>query len=237
MEFIKKILLLFLTAGFLSQFGCSASTNSSRYKNNTPKKKSSNENIRYQNKEDSKLNSTNITILDTSNFSDDEEEFEGYYGEEPKIDLSDLLKKYSTNSSPIESDKANILEKFLMEIIKYLDTPYKYGGNSSRGIDCSAFTQNVFNNAFDIMLNRSAREQFQQGEEINSKEELQFGDLIFFDTRRRVKPGHVGIFLGDNLFVHASRKFGVTVSSLEQDYYSKRFMGGRRIEEIFDMGY
>lgn len=236
MQHISKILLVVWTAGLLTQFGCSASTNSSRYQNNSSKKKTNNENLRYQSEKEQKLNSSNTSLQDTSDYND-EEEFEGYYGEEPKIDLSGLLEKYSTDSSPIESDKANFQEKFLMEIIKYLDTPYKYGGNSSRGIDCSAFTQNVFKNAFDIMLNRSAREQFQQGDEIDNKEDLQFGDLIFFDTRRRVKPGHVGIYLGNNMFVHASRKFGVTVSTLEQDYYSKRFMGGRRIEEIFDMGF
>lgn len=229
-------MLVVWAAGLLTQFGCSASTNSSRYQNNSSKKKTNNENLRYQNKKEPKVNSSNTSLQDTSNFID-EEEFEGYYGEEPKIDISGLLEKYSADSSPIESDKANFEEKFLMEIIKYLDTPYKYGGNSSRGIDCSAFTQTVFKNAFDIMLNRSAREQFQQGDEINDREDLQFGDLVFFDTRRRVKPGHVGIYLGDNLFVHASTRFGVTVSTLEQDYYSKRFMGGRRIEEIFDMGF
>ena len=65
----------------------------------------------------------------------------------------------------------------------------------------------------------------------SDRTELKFGDLVFFNTRRRVKPGHVGIYIGDNLFAHASSKLGVTISSLEHDYYNKRYMGARRIDE------
>ena len=97
-------------------------------------------------------------------------------------------------------------ELMLMEIIRYLNTPYKYGGNSLNGIDCSAFTQNVYKNSWLLNLNRSARDQYQQGIVIENRSELKFGDLVFFNTRRRVKPGHVGIYIGDNLFAHASSK-------------------------------
>ncbi len=117
-----------------------------------------------------------------------------------------------------------------MEIIKYLDTPYKYGGSSLNGIDCSAFTQSVYQDALNVNLNRTARDQFTQGKVV-SREELEFGDLVFFNTRRRVRPGHVGIYIGDGLFAHASTKGGVMISSLDEDYYSKRFMGARRIVE------
>ena len=118
----------------------------------------------------------------------------------------------------------------LMEIIKYLDTPYKYGGNSKDGIDCSAFTQNLYRDVLATDLMRSARLQFSQGKLVSSKQDLQFGDLVFFNTRQRVKPGHVGIYIDDNLFAHASTSKGVTISSMDLDYYSQRFMGGRRID-------
>ena len=134
------------------------------------------------------------------------------------------------NETDLEADNGTLKEKMLMEIIKYLNTPYKYGGNSTRGIDCSAFTQTVYNNVLSFNLNRSAREQYKQGIEVDNPEDLKFGDLVFFNTRRRVKPGHVGIYIGDNLFAHASSRNGVIVSSLDQSYYSRRFMGGRRIE-------
>ena len=67
---------------------------------------------------------------------------------------------------------------------------------------------------------------------IDKKIELKFGDLVFFDTRRTVKPGHVGIYLGDNLFAHASSSKGVTISSITSSYYSGRYMGGRRISKF-----
>jgi lipoprotein Spr len=137
------------------------------------------------------------------------------------------MKRLETTSN-LSSEQATAREKLIMEIIKYLDTPYKYGGSTLNGIDCSAFTQSVYQDALNINLNRTARDQFTQGK-IISKEELQFGDLVFFNTRRRVRPGHVGIYIGEGLFAHASTKGGVMISSLDEDYYSKRFMGARRI--------
>ncbi len=119
-----------------------------------------------------------------------------------------------------------------MEIIRYLNTPYKYGGTTKKGIDCSAFTQAVFDHAVDFQLLRTARGQYTQGIEIDNKDNLKFGDLVFFNTRRRVKPGHVGIYIGDDLFAHASSKNGVIVSSLDHTYYANRFMGGRRMEVL-----
>ncbi len=101
-------------------------------------------------------------------------------------------------------------------------------------IDCSAFTQTIYKNTLAINLERSARLQYKQGIEISEIENLKFGDLVFFNTRTRVRPGHVGIYIGENLFAHASSKKGVTISSLDHSYYVKRYMGGRRIrmEEI-----
>ena len=64
---------------------------------------------------------------------------------------------------------------------------------------------------------------------LSKEKHLQYGDLVFFHTRRGVYVGHVGIYLGDNLFAHASSRSGVTVSSLESDYYAARFLGGRRL--------
>jgi len=144
--------------------------------------------------------------------------------------IKKLIAKYADgNSNP---GKTNYKEKVIMEIIRYLNTPYRYGGTSWDGIDCSAFTQSVFNNTFSFELPRSAREQYQVGQVIEDKTELKFGDLVFFNTRRRVRPGHVGIYIGENLFAHASRTLGVTVSSLEENYYIRRYMGARRLEGL-----
>ncbi len=151
---------------------------------------------------------------------------------EPDIELADVIGRYgeNNNSDVLSSDNGTTKENVLMEIIKYLNTPYKYGGNSKDGIDCSAFTQTIYRNTLSFNLERSARLQYKQGIEISDTEDLKFGDLVFFNTRRRVRPGHVGIYIGEDLFAHASSKKGVTISSLDHSYYKKRFMGGRRME-------
>lgn len=149
--------------------------------------------------------------------------------EKEVMKVSDLVQKYVTpNQTSMSSETINRKEKVIMSIIHYMDTPYRYGGNTENGIDCSAFTRSVYNNTFSMELPRSAREQYQIGETID-RSGLKFGDLVFFNTRRRVRPGHVGIYIGDNLFAHASSRQGVMVSSLDSEYYAKRFMGGRRV--------
>lgn len=121
-------------------------------------------------------------------------------------------------------------EKFLRELLGYLNTPYLYGGNSKKGIDCSAFTQNVYKNSLNIFIPRTAREQYKQWEPFNSRDKLKFGDLVYFDTSRKYFPGHVGIYLDNDLFAHASSSKGVIVSSLQNNYFTNRFIGANRIK-------
>jgi lipoprotein Spr len=120
-------------------------------------------------------------------------------------------------------------EKFLNEIISYLNTPYRYGGTTRKGIDCSAFTQKVYGNSMNIKLPRTAREQYKEWRSFRGRDELRFGDLIYFNTSSRYYPGHVGIYLDDNLFAHASSSSGVIISSLENEYYETKFIGANRV--------
>lgn len=114
-------------------------------------------------------------------------------------------------------------------VMEWLGRPYRFGGSSADGIDCSAFMQALFRACAGALLPRTAQEQFAYGQPIERAEELRFGDLIFFHTRSHAWVSHVGIYLGDNLFAHASSRYGVTISSLESTYYRKRFLGGRRL--------
>ena len=114
------------------------------------------------------------------------------------------------------------------EIMQRLGTPYLFGGTSDKAIDCSAFTQAIFLDAANVALPRVAREQVNYGKKIKMND-LQFGDLVFFYTYSKKFASHVGIYLGDHLFAHASSRYGVTVSSLESSYYKKNFLGGRRL--------
>jgi LysM repeat protein len=108
-----------------------------------------------------------------------------------------------------------------------LDLPYRFGGTSLTGIDCSGYVQKVFG-FLNIPLPRSAREQFAKGEKID-KEELETGDLVFFKTYARF-PSHVGIYLGDNKFIHASSgDHKVKIDSLDTPYFLRRYIGARRL--------
>lgn len=217
----KKIFILILLFTSVCFYSCSSSSYSSRYNNDSDKNK---DEIKSQQRFSDKEGEANA--VDSLQEEDDE------IPDDQGIDITSVMSQLNSdnNETDLDADNGTLKEKMLMEIIKYLNTPYKYGGNSTRGIDCSAFTQTVYNNVLSFNLNRSAREQYKQGIEVDNPEDLKFGDLVFFNTRRRVKPGHVGIYIGDNLFAHASSRNGVIVSSLDQSYYSRRFMGGRRIE-------
>jgi hypothetical protein len=218
---MQKKYFLFLICG-LFLWGCSAT--SSRYVKK-PATADKDERPRYSD------NVTVETIEPSYELPEgDDEEIEPVPDDE-SIDITEIMSRFeSGNNTDISADQSTVREKTLMEIIKYLNTPYKFGGNSTKGIDCSAFTQTVYSNAASLNLLRTARDQYTQGISIE-KTELQFGDLVFFNTRRRVRPGHVGIYIGDNLFAHASSKHGVIVSSLDHQYYLKTYMGARRLNE------
>lgn len=106
------------------------------------------------------------------------------------------------------------------------ETPYRYGGTTKSGIDCSAFAGTVFTTVFKKDLPRTARDQYAACEKIE-RNSLQEGDLVFFNTRGGVS--HVGVYLAEGYFVHASTSYGVTISNLDDDYYSARFLGGGRM--------
>lgn len=108
-----------------------------------------------------------------------------------------------------------------------LGIPYRFGGTTLRGIDCSAYVQRVFG-LLDMKLPRTAREQYGVGASIG-RDELAIGDLVFFRTYASF-PSHVGIYLGDSLFIHASSVVKkVTIDSIDVPYYRKRFLGARRL--------
>lgn len=119
--------------------------------------------------------------------------------------------------------------RLMREISKYMSVPYQLGGENGQGLDCSAYTRQVYRSALKKELPRTSHEQFKIGAPV-SFQELMFGDLLFFNTTG-ASASHVGIYLGDDLFAHASVTFGVTISSLENSYYKNRYEGARRIIE------
>jgi len=117
---------------------------------------------------------------------------------------------------------------FVKVVKSYEGVPYKLGGNTMRGIDCSAFTRKVYG-VFSIDLPRTAREQLQCGKRVG-RDSLDTGDLVFFQTRRnRI---HVGIFLGGSEFFHlSSRNRAGKVDKIDSTYFSTRFISGVRLKE------
>jgi uncharacterized membrane protein YbaN (DUF454 family) len=113
--------------------------------------------------------------------------------------------------------------------LRYLGTPYRFGGESLRGIDCGAFVQQVFR-AFGVSLPRTAAGQYEMGCDV-AREELRPGDLLFFRDTYRRGISHVGIFIGQSRFIHAARG-GVRITSLASGYWAKRLAAARRVADV-----
>lgn len=124
--------------------------------------------------------------------------------------------------------------QLMQSIDKWLGTRYRYGGRSKRGIDCSGFTSKVMTETLGRTFRGSSRMQARQFTPIFAIDSLQFGDIIFFTgtNRHSRRIGHVGIYLGDGVFAHASTSRGVTFNHITDGYYERRYrFGGRFVSE------
>lgn len=120
--------------------------------------------------------------------------------------------------------------KTLLESVdEWYGVRYRTGGNSKSGVDCSGFTVAVYAAAYGLVIPRVSREQYRTSRKISTTE-LQEGDLVFFNTNGR-GVSHVGVYLGNNKFIHASVSRGVMVNDLYEPYYLKRYIGAGRIDE------
>ena len=117
--------------------------------------------------------------------------------------------------------------RMMREISRHMGIPYALGGSTDKGMDCSGYTMVVYKNSIGKDLPRTSHDQSKLGGAVGT-EDLKFGDLVFFNTTGE-PASHVGIYLGDDLFAHASVSFGVTISSLQSSYYQKRYEGARRL--------
>jgi len=116
--------------------------------------------------------------------------------------------------------------ELLNQFQRWQGTPYRLGGMTTAGVDCSAFILMIYRDAFNIQLPRTTAEQLRAGSPV-SRRKLRTGDLVFFRTGRNVL--HVGIVLSDGRMMHASTTNGVEITRLNQDYWIRTFIGARRI--------
>lgn len=143
----------------------------------------------------------------------------------PDIEAADKLQfKYALL---LDTEVEAVRNISLLKLIdEWFGTRYRLGGTSKAGIDCSALMQVFFTALYGVSLPRTAREQYKFSHRI-SRTELREGDLVFFNTTGGVS--HVGMYLQNNKFVHASSS-GVTISDLFEDYWMRRFIGVGRVE-------
>ena len=130
-------------------------------------------------------------------------------------------------SMAAEAYQPSLIEQRLRaEEQQWHGTPYRWGGLSREGIDCSGFVMTVYEDLFGLPLPRTTTAQVEAGEAV-SADALQAGDLVFFRTSRKTR--HVGIYLGEGEFAHASTSQGVTTSRLDNTYWRKTYWTSRRI--------
>lgn len=156
----------------------------------------------------------------------------------PVIDMVTTRNTGIEAASPIQLKYSVLLNteveylpsKPLLEAVdQFYGVRYRRGGNGDWGIDCSGFTVAVYAAAYGFALPRVSKEQFRISRKISTTE-LQEGDLLFFNTVGR-GVSHVGVYLGNNKFIHATVHGGVMVNSLFESYYIKRFLGAGRIDD------
>jgi cell wall-associated NlpC family hydrolase len=149
--------------------------------------------------------------------------------ETPSLPLQSSLTLAEPPASMM-SRAVNSVQATLDEALELLGIRYKRGGTSpDSGFDCSGFVRYVFSESLGLSLPHNAAAISQAGERIEKKE-LQPGDLVFFNTMRRAFS-HVGIYLGDNQFVHAPRSGArVRIEDMDDRYWSRRYNGARRIQ-------
>lgn len=123
--------------------------------------------------------------------------------------------------------------KLYQFVYDWLGTPYRLGGKTENGIDCSAFAYQLYDKVFNTIIGNNSRNIFSMVNPIN-KDELKEGDLVFFKINSRA-ISHIGVYLGNNKFAHASSSRGVMISNLNEPYWKRYYYkGGRLLETLAD---
>ena len=143
--------------------------------------------------------------------------------------ISTLQIKYAQMLGVLPANISNFaLYQFIDE---WYGVKYRLGGEDKTGVDCSAFAQRLYEQVFCVNIFRTAWEQFTNGYRLGKTDTLKEGDLVFFHphSRKVSKIGHVGIYLMNNYFVHASSSQGVMISNLKDYYWSRYYSGAKQV--------
>jgi len=134
----------------------------------------------------------------------------------------------SCGASKRATESAKIETKLEQQFQRYKGIKYKYGGTDKRGFDCSGFVQKVYKDALNIQLPRVTKDMGKLGKKI-PQFRLKPGDLVFFRPSRKYR--HVGIYMGNNTFIHSSSSKGITKSKLDNVYWKKKYRFAKRISK------
>jgi lipoprotein Spr len=145
--------------------------------------------------------------------------------DKPADEEESLAKDYLSQIMHVAVSATSNMKLFNF-VYDWIGTPYRFGGSTKKGVDCSAFTKQLYNQVFNLDIKRNSRDIFSMVSPVG-KDDLKEGDLVFFKIHSR-SISHIGIYLGNNRFAHASMK-GVAVSSLDDAYYSRYFYKGGRV--------
>lgn len=121
-------------------------------------------------------------------------------------------------------------EKLYYFIDEWWGTRYKYGGNDRNGIDCSGFTLQLYKQVYSMQIKRNSGMQYDAAKLIHKVKKLEEGDLVFFSSTGSKSISHVGVYLHNDYFVHASTGKGVMISNLHDDYWDKHYVAGGRVQ-------
>jgi lipoprotein Spr len=150
-------------------------------------------------------------------------------GSKPGSSQSSSKKIKSKYASQLGVDEDRITNTRLYAFIDdWYGTPYKYGGKSKKGIDCSNFTATLYKEAYNKMISGSSASLYEQCKVVSTRD-LEEGDLVFFKIEKD-EVSHIGVYLQNNKFVHATTKKGVMIDDLDEAYYKKYFYKAGRIK-------
>lgn len=148
------------------------------------------------------------------------------------LDPDTLRFEYHAQKTGLPVDTASKLELYY-QMYEWLGTRYRFGGETKKGVDCSGFTGIMYEKVYKRVLPRDSRSMFKMTNPI-ARTEMKEGDLLFFRIRRG-QVSHVGIYIGENKFVHASTSQGVIISDLREDYYRRYFYKAGRLKSPTDV--
>jgi len=142
------------------------------------------------------------------------------------VQISDTVRSfYKKYQLGLDSAASPLL---YLNVYEWIGTRYRYAGKTKQGIDCSGFVGEMYRQAYGLQLAGGSKELFQLVDTV-ARRDLREGDILFFKIKRG-QISHVGVYLGNNKFAHASVHSGVVISDLEEPYYKKYFFTGGRLK-------